>query len=187
MEQALRDAACVVLRVREGPYADLYEAVWGDDLADIGFPGDTEKLCRSEGPPLALDPPDRTRVEIAYDRIALSVAAFEASPEVNAFSSKYDAFLAGEAELTEDELAGLALFEGKALCSQCHPSAGEGALFTDYTFDNVGLPANPLNPALADRPDPDAQQTKVFAALSEFIGAQYLVFEGCKTVAQRTS
>ncbi|WP_068115049.1 hypothetical protein [Tropicimonas marinistellae] len=44
-----------------------------------------------------------------------------------------------------------------------------------------------LNPALAGKADPDAQVKDVFARLSEFVGAQYLVGEGCKTVAQRTS
>ena len=44
-----------------------------------------------------------------------------------------------------------------------------------------------LNPSLANAADPDPEVKSVFASLSEFIGAQYLVYEGCKTVAQRTS
>ena len=44
-----------------------------------------------------------------------------------------------------------------------------------------------LNPNLADTAETDAQVKEVFAALSDFVGAQYLVNEGCKTVAQRTS
>lgn len=42
-----------------------------------------------------------------------------------------------------------------------------------------------LDPAAAARPEAQAQVRSLFATLSEFIGAQYLVFEGCKTVAQR--
>ncbi|NVJ16159.1 hypothetical protein [Myxococcus sp. AM010] len=45
--------------------------------------------------------------------------------------------------------AGLSLFEGKTLCSNCHPSQrgpnDEPPLFTDYTFDNLGVPRNLLN------------------------------------------
>ena len=38
------------------------------------------------------------------------------------------------------------LFNGKAKCSKCHPAKGPQPLFTDFTFDNPGVPANPLNP-----------------------------------------
>ena len=34
------------------------------------------------------------------------------------------------------------LFEGKAMCSECHPAP----LFTDFTYDNLGVPKNPDNP-----------------------------------------
>ncbi|MFD0978532.1 hypothetical protein [Tropicimonas aquimaris] len=44
-----------------------------------------------------------------------------------------------------------------------------------------------LNPNLAGQAETDAQVKDIFAALSDFVGAQYLVNEGCKTVAQRTS
>ncbi len=89
-------------------------------------------------------------VETSYDRIALAIAAYEASSEVNQFSSKFDDYLAAMAELTEQEAWGLELFNGKALCSACHPSEvgplGEPPLFTDFTFDNLGVPRNPENP-----------------------------------------
>ncbi|MGD8414981.1 MAG: cytochrome C, partial [Candidatus Latescibacterota bacterium] len=65
-----------------------------------------------------------------------------ASSEVNPFSSKYDYYLAGEAELTALEMEGLDVFEGAGFCSSCHPAP----LFTNYTFDNLGIPKNPDNP-----------------------------------------
>jgi cytochrome c peroxidase len=80
------------------------------------------------------------------------VAAFEASPRVNQFSSKYDAYLKQPAVFTAEEKRGLALYEGKAQCAACHPSNGASALFTDYTYDNIGVPANPANPALQSSP-----------------------------------
>jgi len=94
-------------------------------------------------------------VEKAYGYIGLSIAAFEASSEVNQFSSKYDAHSAGKAQLTEQERRGLGLFVGKGRCNQCHPSEagsrGEPPLFTDFTYDNIGVPRNPDNPFYYNR------------------------------------
>jgi len=84
---------------------------------------------------------------MAYDNIALSIAAYEASPEVNAFTSKYDYSLKGNYKLTKEERKGFALFQGKGKCKLCHISNGQEALFTDYSFDNLGIPKNPKNPA----------------------------------------
>lgn len=87
-----------------------------------------------------------------YHRIGLAIAAFEASREVNAFTSKYDYYLRGKVQLTAQESAGLALFQDplKGNCSACHPSTlgpnGELPLFTDFSFDNLGVPKNPANP-----------------------------------------
>jgi cytochrome c peroxidase len=91
-------------------------------------------------------------IDINYDRIGLAIAAYEASPEVNQSSSKYDYYLAGMVELTEQEELGLELFEAedKGNCAACHPSQigleGELPLFTDFSFDNLGVPKNPENP-----------------------------------------
>ncbi len=70
-----------------------------------------------------IDPCVLANVDKAYDFIAIAIAAYEGSSEVNAFTSKYDAYLAGKAMLTTQEMAGLNLFNGKAMCtisaSQC--------------------------------------------------------------------
>jgi cytochrome c peroxidase len=55
-------------------------------------------------------------------------------------------------ELTPEEMQGLALFNGKGNCHQCHPSEGIKPLFTDYTFDNLGTPKNPENPVYKSNP-----------------------------------
>jgi cytochrome c peroxidase len=115
----------VLEQIAQSKYAYLWEVAWGA--------------------PLDLD-----NVDTEYDRVGLSIAAYEDSKEVNQFSSKYDYYLAGEVELTAQELLGLQLFEGDAMCSACHPSQvgpeGEIPLFTDFTFDNLGVPKNPENP-----------------------------------------
>jgi cytochrome c peroxidase len=76
-----------------------------------------------------------------------AIAAFEKeAPQFAPFSSKYDAWLAGKATLSESELNGLALFNnpGRGNCTACHPSQRQKysahALFTDFTYDNIGVP-----------------------------------------------
>jgi cytochrome c peroxidase len=119
----------VCIKVAHSEYADLFEEVWG--------PGSLDFVHDVDG---------------TYERIARSIAAYERSPEVNPFSSKYDYYLAGMAELTDQEAWGLALFNNpeKGNCAACHPSApgpdGEPPLFTDFTYDNLGVPKNPENP-----------------------------------------
>ena len=152
VEQALPDIACVVYRVTRGKYAAVAAAVLGDDIGTIRFPAYTDALCSEEGATVPLSPIDRARVGDAYDAIGRAIAEFEASAALNQFSSKYDAYLAGGATLTEEEERGLALYEKKGKCAACHPNTGERALFTDFTYDNIGVPANPKNPAL--RADP---------------------------------
>lgn len=81
----------------------------------------------------------------AYNAVADSIALFEISPVFAPFDSKYDHFLAGKTELTNLEQEGLTLFDGKAMCSACHPATtddGSHPLFTDFSFDNLGTPAN---------------------------------------------
>jgi cytochrome c peroxidase len=84
--------------------------------------------------------------------MADAIEAYEKTSEFSPFNSKYDHWLRGETELTEQELRGLKLFEAedKGNCAACHPSrlAADGSppLFTDFTYDNLGVPRNPENP-----------------------------------------
>ncbi len=81
-------------------------------------------------------------VDQYYECIGRSIAAYERSKEVSAFTSKYDLWLKGKAKLTGQERMGLDLFQGKAKCANCHVPP----LFTDFTYDNLGVPKNPKNP-----------------------------------------
>lgn len=127
LEQNDPNARLVVIKVRQSSYADLFRQVWGED--SLNWVDD---------------------VAGTYERIARSIAAYERSSEVNPFTSKYDYSLAGNAQLTEQEALGLELFEGKAMCANCHISEpgenNEPPLFTDFTYDNLGVPKNPQNP-----------------------------------------
>jgi cytochrome c peroxidase len=140
--------------------------VWGSgSLSGIIFPPNTAQLCSIPGgavnPPaqmLPLSPTDRTHAQQAYDYFGLAIAAYEIGSEVSPFTSKFDAFLAGSAKLTSAESRGYDLFRGKANCNTCHldgrsntQAAGEAdngmatnaaPLFTDFTYNNLGLPRN---------------------------------------------
>ena len=128
-EQALPSPTELVARVCAADYGDLFEQVWGDEICD------------------------EINVSAAYDAIGLSIAAYEASSEVNAFTSKYDYSLVSKATLTKEERKGFALFQGKGKCKLCHVSSGAQPLFTDFTFDNLGIPTNPENPAYIADPN----------------------------------
>jgi len=126
LEMANPDKRAVVQKVRRAAYAGLFEQVYGKG---------------------ALDDVDR-----AFERIAAALAAYERGPELRPFNSKYDAWLAGKAKLSKQELRGLKLYEDekKGNCAACHPSRrgpkGEPPLFTDFTYDNLGVPRHPDNP-----------------------------------------
>ena len=150
LEQALPDNACVVYRVCTTAYPVTFETVYPGACSIASWPADVAVACATEGGQVSLSEEDRGKVAMAYDQIALAIAAFEASPESNAFTSKYDAYLAGEYRLTKLEKNGLNLFKGKGKCAACHvldegPN-GEPPLLTDFTFDNLGTPRNPANP-----------------------------------------
>jgi len=126
LEMANPDLETIAAAIRAADYRDLFLEVFGQDALD-----------------------DAAR---AFDCLGEAIAAYEATSEVSPFDSKYDLFLAGEVELSEQELSGLDLYEReeKGNCAACHPNQrgpdGSAPLFTDYTYDNLGTPKNPENP-----------------------------------------
>ncbi|MEY4916583.1 MAG: hypothetical protein RL616_496 [Verrucomicrobiota bacterium] len=116
------DQAVVVAKVRTGNYAGLFRKVFGADS------------LKSQNIPTA------------YLQISEAIGAFEQTPAFSPFTSKFDYYLQGKASLTKGEARGLVLFNGKANCFACHPSeAAEGQpgpMFTDFTYDNIGIPKN---------------------------------------------
>lgn len=153
VEQALPDEACVVERVRSSGIGAAYREIYGTGIDRIAFPSDIETLCSRGGERLALPDEVRRQVDVEWDNIARAVAAFEDSEEVNAFSSRYDAYLEGNYTLTPEEARGLELFQGKAGCNSCHSSEGPRALFTRYNYENLGVPPNPENPVYREDPN----------------------------------
>ena len=120
VEMALPSKDEVVYRVSIADYAYLFAKAFGAaDFTDIG---------------------------LTYDQIGFAIAAFEATQEFTKFNSDFD-----ENKLSEQAIAGQELFNGKAQCVLCHitdPGDSEKAEFTDYSYDNLGVP---LNPIIADK------------------------------------
>jgi len=165
------DTACIAFRISQAVYRPLFEEVWGAGSLDIKFPNNTESICEIPGgasvfgtnvQPIPLKPDDRTKADRVYDNWGQSISFFERSVNVSAFSSKFDAFLAGNYTMTPNEMAGYNLFKGKANCNSCHldgrstassptapgstdtgTAASTRPLFTCFGFANLGLPLNP--------------------------------------------
>ncbi len=116
----------VVDKVRTGSFATKFQTIYGSDIFS-----DTDK---------------------AFDALADAIATFERTNAFQPFTSKYDAFLKGNVNLTASEARGLAVFENpaKGNCAKCHPSQpgpnGEPPLFTNFKYDNIGVPRNLMNP-----------------------------------------
>ena len=121
-----------------GPFLNPKEQALSsaDDVIDIVRESSYAGLFEEVWGPGALDDAE------AYNRIGHSIAAYERSYEVSPYSSKYDAYLAGMAKLSGSEKRGMDLFFGEAKCSLCHMPPD----FTDFTYDNLGVPKNPMNP-----------------------------------------
>jgi len=130
-EMANSSKADVVERLKRTSYAEEFRNVFGAGIFD--------------------------NADDAFDRVVFALQQYQKEgPDFHPFDSKYDLFLAGKAQLTDAELRGLALFNnpGKGNCAACHPSAraadGTPPLFTDFSFDNLGVPRNPAIPATTD-------------------------------------
>jgi cytochrome c peroxidase len=81
---------------------------------------------------------------MSFDHWGQTLKAFEASANVSAFSSKFDAFLAGSYTLTADEQAGYNLFRGKGNCNSCHLDGRGTALKSDETDTSSAPGGAPL-------------------------------------------
>jgi cytochrome c peroxidase len=160
VEMGNPDSACVVWKASQGGYASLVQLVGGAQSFAINWPSNVATVCATPGPPPASDPfpvhlsaQDRGTSNATYDHLTLAVASYESSAEVSPFSSKFDAWLAGNAPLSSNELHGYDLFNSTAKCNQCHLSgnainstglaaADVAPLFTDFTSANTGVPRN---------------------------------------------
>ena len=126
-----KDGASVVAKIAAGPYAKAMTDLYGKDI----FKNPT----------------------LAFTRVGEALAAFESSLRFQAFSARYDDYLAGRAKLTSTEDNGMKVFmdPAKGNCASCHsmnPKSTKPAdnLFTDFAHYATGIPRNPAIPANAN-------------------------------------
>lgn len=123
-----------VEKIRDGSYAALAREVYGDKLFD--------------------------NADVAFEKLAQSVVAYESSARFHPFASKFDDYLRGKAQLTPLEQKGFALFkdQNKGNCLACHVGKEDSHkpqdwLFTDYTYDALGAPKNTAIALTVNTPD----------------------------------
>ena len=182
-EMGMPDKAAVVARLREKPdYVDRFGALFGADaLADD---------------------------EAVFAAMAAALAAFERTPAVSPFDSRYDRYLRGEETFTAEEELGRVLFFSSQFtnCNRCHKlqTVGGGARepFTNHEFHNIGVPANPAlaaangrgrldrglaeNPAVAE-PAAEAGKFKVPSLRNVAVTGPYMhngVFKDLRTAVE---
>lgn len=121
-EMANTSIADVVNKIRRSPNAAEFIRLFGSDILD--------------------------RPDDAFARLLLALQQYQTEdPDFAPFTSKFDFWQAGKAQLTAQELRGWALFNNpvKGNCAACHISTGQNgvpALFTDFTYDTLGAPRN---------------------------------------------
>jgi cytochrome c peroxidase len=126
-EMANVDVASIARRLRASSYFGKFEQVYG-------------------APALLSDTALVASAAEAIERFEIE------DPGFHPYSSRYDQFLAGRAQLTPQELRGLRLFvdPAKGNCAECHPHSagpgGRGPAFTDFSYHALGVPRNPEIP-----------------------------------------
>lgn len=148
VEMAMPDRWSIIDELKANPfYVKAFRYVYDFDLQSIPYSNQTSS---DENAP--------ETVFTAYNLVAKAIASYETSRRFNSFTSKYDFVEAGITQFSAEEIRGKALFEGDAKCSLCHttgPSVDNTgksypAVFTDFTYFNIGIPRNtgiPGNPS----------------------------------------
>lgn len=118
----------VAARIGHGPYASEFRAAVGSATPDTVMRG-----------------------------VGQALDAYLKSDELSPTRSKYDAYVRGEATLTEAERRGLEAFKDRrrGACAGCHrmtelSTNPAESMFTDYGYDAIALPRNRELPANAD-------------------------------------
>lgn len=154
VEMAMPNELALVNRLKQDrTYGRLFQEIYGLDLGEIADSGD-----------------QAAKVAQVFQATAQAISAYEQTAAFNKFNSKFDYVLAGKTQFTPLEAKGFELFnrEDKGNCAACHVSeaavAADGGieppLFTDFSYDNIGLPRNvnipgdpEPNPGLGGRAD----------------------------------
>ncbi|HEY2679038.1 MAG TPA: hypothetical protein VGI65_18870, partial [Steroidobacteraceae bacterium] len=130
-EMAAGSKADLTAKLRKAAYAQEFTNLFGKNIFD-----------------------DPTR---AAAMAASALERFELTdPSFHPYDSKFDDYLEGKVQLSEQERRGMALFDDpkRGNCAKCHldrkGADGSHPLFTDYQFQVLGVPRNPEIRANAD-------------------------------------
>jgi len=123
--------AKITAAVKAAPYADAFRAAFGAHIFDSD--------------------------DATFKAVLQALETFEQTPEIfYPYTSKYDAYLAGKAQLSAAELHGLQVFndEKKGNCASCHISqrtmSGAPPQFSDFGLIAIGVPRNRALPVNRD-------------------------------------
>jgi cytochrome c peroxidase len=95
-------------------------------------------------------------IDRAFLAVGAALQAYESSAAFHPFSSRFDRYRRGTLALSEAEARGMKLFLDplKGNCMACHVARIQVAravvLFTDFGYETLSVPRNPLIPADAD-------------------------------------
>lgn len=123
VEMGMPDKAAVVARLQENQdYVSAFKQLFGEKVFDTP--------------------------ETAYAAMAESLGEFEKTDLFAPFDSKYDRYLKGEVDLTDQESLGESLFFSQQFtnCNRCHQvkafPGSDGETFSNYEYHNLGVPIN---------------------------------------------
>lgn len=123
IEMGMPNQQSVVQRLQENPeYVAAFQSLFGAGVFD--------------------------QTEAAFNGMTQAIASFERSDLFSPFDSKYDRFLRGEVELSNQEELGRLLFFSQQFtnCNLCHQLKSSpidpAETFSNYEYHNIGVPEN---------------------------------------------
>lgn len=125
------DQNTVLSKLQTASYAQDFRALFGDNIFQ--------------------------HAHLAVDEAMFAMARYQIENiDFHPFTSKYDAWLAGRARLSTEEMRGYQAFNDpkRGNCAACHldqpTREGLPPLFTDFQYEALGVPRNPAIPANKD-------------------------------------
>ena len=167
LEQALPNAQVLCFKVKRSSYASLFEEVWGAGSLNCArdVAGVYERIGRSVAAYERSSEvnPFTSKFDLFWDNAKAAgkdvtkikcgtgggMGVAMGCPGSGTDPNRWTTFR--NFGLTDAELQGLAVFNdpNRADCASCHtlePGPAGYPLFTDFGYDNIGLPKNPENP-----------------------------------------
>ena len=178
-EHAMTRGDLARLILSDADYATRYRSAFGalpgfDIPAGASPLGDDTERAKWEGLPMA----EQQAINEIFTNVGKALAAYQRKIQpgrarfddyADRLSRDDSALVAQGDELAADELQGLRLVIGKAMCVTCH----NGPLFTNHEFHNTGVLANPGElPSMARYDGVRIARLDPFNCLGEFSDAK---------------